>query len=189
MILNPIQPHFALSDITTGLYTKGGEYIDYETNTNYIGLYHILPTGAAWSGASPQRKVSKLLIKTSYELSPAALTYNKINGIYSNKYVNPINMQPIITDKDYGKGFIYRFFCQKRNNPFTTIFEIDTDQYSTINSNGWPGINKVIWNDIQIKWYIAGDLSQSFNMATINNSEKDFPGLSKYLTNYLEFHK
>lgn len=182
-----IESYFSLHSIVTAQYTNGNELIT-SNGKDYVGMYHILPNGEMWTEEKPEKR-SVILSKKQHEWSPSVVTYNSINGITANNYISPQNVQPIITMDDYKIGYIYRFFVQRRNNPYTTIHEIDNEQYSSINVQNNIGINGNTWNYIMIKWYITGKSASAINRRTVFNHMGDFPGFGSYMTNYIEFVK
>ena len=85
-----------------------------------------------------------------------------------------------------------RFFVQKRNSPLNTIIEIDSSQYNSVNVTNKPGINGVVWNKIRIIWKISKipeTDAKYLNLLTLQESEHNFPYISRYLTNPLEYYK
>lgn len=178
---------YPLFSILTGQYTHGNQFRFVYELEPYIGLYHVLPNGERWSGDIPSDD-SKLLITISSTDSNTTIKYNQLNNIIQIPRETPIPYYPIITHYDYTIGYIYRCFVQKVNNPENTIIEISPDQFNQITSqNKQQGINPVIWNHIQIKWYLDKELGVSMNSLNINEAAKKFKGLEKYLINNLEF--
>lgn len=173
--------------IQTGLYTPGGEYIVWaDGHADYVGQYHILPNGQAWSGQVPSGG-SKYLSKKTYEYTDSVKTYKSIRFASDSTYTSPVNYQPIPTQQDYIRGYINRCFVQKRNNPLVTIMEISPQQFNSISYDSETGINGVLYNSVQIKWLITSSIAKTLNSQSIAAAEKNFPGLEKYLTNPLEF--
>lgn len=183
------EPKYPISQIQIAKYTDGDEYILYHNHEPYIGLYHILPNGEAWTDEVPNRGKTKLLIekKNSFIDSEDVAQYNKINEIVSNEYISPEYYFPVITNDQYKKGFIKRYFVQKRNNPLKTIIEIDWEQYIHINNNNIKGINKIIWRGIVIIWSLDKSRALELNKNELDKQEIKFPGIKKYLSNLLEF--
>jgi len=183
------KPYYAKHQIVTGQYSPGGQYIT-ENGIDYIGGYHILPTGQAFSEFSPKDNSIELFIK-KFDISEDVRSYNKIQGIKNVNYIQPSPILVRPTLDDYNDGFIYRFFVQKRNNPLITTIEIDNEQYNSINTQNKPGINGVIWNSYMIKWKITGATIDEHNQREIDKSiTAGFIGLKKYyLKNLFEFSK
>lgn len=184
------EPYYPLNKIITGKYTKGREFIldDYK-QTEYVGLYHTLPNGDSWTGAEPNVNSKKILIKRFNE-SGDVKTYKQIKNISQSNYTAPVSFLPVPTELDYSTGFINRFFIQKRNEPYSTIQEIDVFQYNTINTRNRPGISGLMWNSVEIKWTIKGVYAEMLNLQEIAKAEQqNFPSLSTFLKNPLEFWK
>jgi alpha-ketoglutarate-dependent taurine dioxygenase len=191
MPLSPyIEPYYPLSKIRTGLYTKGGEFVPYfRTSDEYVGLYHELPNGDYWTESIPTEGKSIRIVPKRFEASADVIRYNQRRQRPENQYISPIQKFPYIGDDDRQTGFIFRFFVQKRNSPENTIIEVDGEQYKTINGQNYPGISNVVWNNCTIQWQIAGDYAEQLNRNAVMKAEINFPGIQKYLANYLEFWK
>lgn len=187
----PIQvPYYNLHQISTGIYTAGNEFV-LKDGSDYVGLYYIIPTGQRFTGARPEPKSQELFVKRLNQDSDVRL-YNNINEVSYPKYINPVLIAPFPTADDYERGFMERFFVQKRNSPLNTIIEIDAEQFNKINVGNKPGINGIIWNKLRINWKISKipqQDAQTLNQLTIVRSENDFPYISKYLTNLLEYYR
>ncbi len=182
-----VPSYFLLHDIITGQYTPGNEFV-LSAGEDYIGMYHKLPNNEYWTEEKPSRTAKLLGIKRT-DLSDTVNLYNRLNKITQNNYVSPIVAQPIITLNEYAVGYVLRFFVQKRNNPLVTIQEIDGEQYSSINTSNFVGINGVIWNHTAIRWSITGKNALELNKKAIIEASKNFLGLQYYLTDFLEFSK
>lgn len=184
------RPHYNLHQIITGKFTSGDEFV-YQNGEIYIGSYHILPTGQFFTGPRPEPYSIEIFEK---RLNPTndIITYNEITGNAVNKYVTPTSIQPQLTLDDYKRGKIQRFFVQKRNSPDNTIIEIDSTQYNSINTINNPGINGVTWNKLLIEWRISKIPKEDvyyLNLLQIQQSERNFPGIGRFLVNPLEFYR
>lgn len=182
------RPYFPLHRITTGKYTKGGEYV-LENGSDYIGPYHILPNGWLYSGFIPHSTSVDL-----YDIdvhSDKNIKYMELTSIKTFNYISPVYTLPQPSIQDYNNGYFVRYFVQKRSNPIRSIIEINYDQYTTINKINGPGINGYIWNSSQLKWHIRGhiDSIKFENQRSLNLTESTFSGISNYITNLIEFFK
>jgi hypothetical protein len=185
-----LEPFYPSHKIESGKYTPGGELIfDDIIQMDYIGLYHILPNGEYWSGSSPKSNSVKLKLKRMI-VAPDVNQYNKIKGRAPASYSSPITYYPIVTQSDYEAGYVMRYFVQKRNNPYTTIQEIDGSQFNTLNNRNRPGLSSLLWNGVEIEWALKGIHAAQLNLQRIQRAENDgFLNLSNYLRNPLEFWK
>lgn len=184
------RPYFNLHQIITGQYTPGNEYV-IEDGTDYIGQFHVLPTNQFFSGPRPETDSVEIFVKRG-SITKDVLTYNQTTGNKTAQYEVPIAIEPRPTSSDYQAGEMERFFVQKRNSPLNTIIEIDSVQYNKINTNNQPGINGVIWKGIRLVWKISKlpkDDAYLANQRTVIAANVDFPGLSKIVTNNLEFYQ
>lgn len=183
------RPYYNLHQLTTGQYTSGNEFV-ISTGEVYIGPYHILPTGQRFSGFQPEVKSIELF---ELRLNPTAdiLRYNQITDGGINRYSTPNPYYPSPSLDDYKRGWIERFFIQKRTSPINTIMEIDSQQFNQINTQNNPGINGILWNKLRIEWKISKIPSADanyLNLLSIQISEPKFTGISAYITNGLEFY-
>jgi len=184
------RPYYGLHQIVAGQYTAGNEYV-LDDGTDYIGMYHMLPNGQIFTHSKPI-PTSQELYEKRVDVSEDVIFFNNLTNRKASRYTSPISYQPIVSNGDYERGQIERCFVQKRNNPRTTIVEIDGRQYNQINRNNTPGINGVIWNNIIIPWRISKVPPQDaadLNRIELIKAEDNFMGIGAYLTNILEFYK
>jgi len=184
------RPYYALHKIDTGKYTNGTEYV-LDDGSDYIGTYHILPNSQIFTQSQPS-KFSKELHVKRLDIDESVKRYNRLTDSTIGKYISPVVYQPRPTLDDYRFGEIERYFVQKRNNPTTTIMEIDTAQFNTINTSNVVGINGVMWNSTILPWKISLISPESIaqiNRREIQYVESKFTGIGIYLSNPLEFYR
>jgi len=189
MPLSPFkEPYYPISKIKTGLYTPGNEFVEYlRFDQDYIGLYHELPNGEWWTGSIPFSGGVRLALKR-FDASDDVKKYNQINSRAQSNYISPTPVQISPTDADYARGFIERYFVQRRDDPIQTIIEINADQFALINSKNRRGISALIWNSTIIEWQlIKGRYAGDINLNAVNSIKTKFPGIEKYLVDNLEF--
>jgi len=91
---------------------------------------------------------------------------------------------PILTDKDYFKGYIVRYFVQKANDINSVIYEVSKTNYTEL-------LSSPIYINISLDWRLKGDpidIKKS-NTASLRIASKIIPKISLYLPNLLQFHK
>jgi len=186
---NERAPYYLEHNIITGQYTSGDEFVYASNFEDYVGLYHILPGDRAWTESAPRPGQSRELLKKPKHFNDDVKTYLRNNGFKEVKYIAPVPAPYLPRQADYDRGYIYRHFIQKRSNPLNTIMEIDSEQFTRMNNRNLKGINSVIWRGQIIKWYIKGKLQAYFNEREVTEAKKDFPGIDRYLHNYLEYRK
>lgn len=198
-------PYFPKNRIQTNLYTAGGEYYILNISKNYIGYYHKLYTGEAFSGKTPNDT-------PSYPLTPIE-EYNESFNIGSKIYIiNDLNSyeygvikgidlgatkdipqlfytQP--TEEDYKVGEFRRYFCKKRNE--FTYLEISKTTYDRINKQD-STIDYKSWLAFNIPWSIKGDpkqvVSTNSNIVALKEKQEKLYGFSKFLQqDYLRYYK
>ena len=92
----------------------------------------------------------------------------------TDREVYPSTITPNITDKDYTKGFINRYFIQKANDKNAKVFEIsELDFNQTL----------TLYNKTRINWVISGIKEEVTikNTITIRNAERNYKGINKIL--------
>jgi hypothetical protein len=184
------RPYFNLHQIVTGQFTTGGEYV-YDDGTDYNGPYHILPTNQFFTGTRPEPK-SREIFEKRIDVTADILRYNLNTGNSSPRYETPVAISRVPTSDEYQLGEMERFFVQKRNSPLNTIIEIDGIQFNKINTKNNPGINGIIWKELLLKWKIGKIPKEdvfTWNQRLVIEAENNFPGISKFLPNNLEFYR
>ena len=97
---------------------------------------------------------------------------------------------PKITDADYQRGYIRRFFAQKSNDESSPIIEISKETSSALSSSPY-------YVTTSIRWRITGNIQtengkigvSESNRQSILLGSKKIKNLSLYLPNLLQFHK
>jgi hypothetical protein len=184
------RPYYGLHQIVTGQYTNGGEFVT-EAGENYVGSYHILPTGQRFTEFRP-KDASFEIFERRVEVTDDVLLYNRLTRRRTNQHVSPVSMAPSPLPQQYKKGIMERFFVQKRNSPLNTITEIDAEQYNQINTRNNPGINGILWNKLKLVWRISlipPEDAHYLNQQLLQRAEHDFPGIGIFLPNPLEFYR
>ncbi len=191
-----IRSYYSDNEIIPNLYTFGKEWQNPD-GTEYVGLYHKyittdeIYTEPTWN----QNKSVKLSEYT--EIPPAVKLYKKLN---SNIVIGTQTITALFSFKptlqDYSTGYITRYFLKKVNED--VIYEVDDIHYFDHLSNV---IDVHLYNGTAVTWYITGDTTDTINGTTtipgvitknrqaIKDAEKDVPGISKLITNLLEYYE
>lgn len=163
--------------------TQGNQYMYADTLKEYIGDYHVYKTGAVYSDPEYNPKTSRELIKFIEPLqNPICQTYLKISRKLFTDYAPPEIYYKIINQEEYGFGFVDRYVIQKRNEP-TRIFEVDKEQFKSLNRFNLGGLNEYTYRRDKCKWRITGDPEyvRDWNLNVIADLEKTIPGVGTYL--------
>lgn len=122
--------------------------------------------------------------------SPNNSIYFKLTGTRFDLYLNPKYYYPVPTESNYEEGFLYRYFVQKINDT-SSIMEINKDDYDSANTDNRQGVDKGIYNIIEMQWTIAGPIADArkANDRVIIFANTNMPGIGSYLTDLDEFHK
>lgn len=178
---------FPEGDIKTK-YAKSGEFVIKESNHDFEGLYHILPDGTKWTEPKPSTKSEELTTKR-FDVSERVQQYNLQKGETQKLTGIPTPHYPIPNSDDYNRGYINRYFLQKKNNPLNSIIEVSEQEYRSVSTNGT--IDPTLWNKVTVKWKITSKHAGEMNENTLKKvlRQSNFKHLEKYLNNYFEFVK
>lgn len=103
---------------------------------------------------------------------------------------------PNPSEKDYGRGYIARYFAQNVSDINSPIFEINENTFTRIQSNP-------LYTSVSIKWRLTGPKETQYRedgqVLDMNVSESNrraillhyakIPNLKLYLPNLLQFYK
>ena len=164
-----------LERTTQGLLTDKSEfiYVDNESpvpaNKMYSVYYLNNKNKLYFTNLITSNYVRQLIRVNDFDL------YEQYTNITSvNREVYPSTITPNITDKDYTKRFINRYFIQKANDKNAKVFEISESDFNK---------NLTLYNKTSFSWVILGikeDVIRQ-NTITIRNKERNFKGINKIL--------
>lgn len=154
-------------------HTPGNEFtLD---GKDYIGWYVETYQNEFYSG--------KYIDDFSRKISPKEFTETTNSPIYVEEAITP-------SEDDRKIGRWIRYFIQNVNN--RSIIEVSRERYNT-----FKGSSKYL--RAKLEWVIKGPAENVFkrdyiyygaihqNTQSVNNLEKTFPGISKYIKDYSEF--
>lgn len=117
--------------------------------------------------------------------------YRKLGGD-SPIIIHAQEFFPIPTAKDYGRGYIIRYFTKKLGND--NVIEISKDNYNAVST--------IFYQKVEIEWVISGQLNTvrvngvpqvtgviELNQKSIKYGESILKGLTLKLINPSQFHK
>jgi hypothetical protein len=171
--------YYPLSEIIENQYTDGNEYVEIDTLKPYKGYYYLTTDGKVFSGStySPTAKELIKLNRSLKEESPALPSYHVA----------------IPTEEDYKAGYMLRYVTKRVNSGPDTIKEVTRDDYQKTISNP-------LYTQASFVWILSGPLFDdtsnphypiygviSNNRMTIENLEKDIPGISNFFSNYSQY--
>ena len=111
--------------------------------------------------------------------------YNNILNSGTDFNLPPIQTYaPTPTNDDYIRGYITRYFIQKRNDKNSPIYEISYDGYSTFIGNFYYSV-------VALDWKITGndDEINEANGKSVRLASKILPAIINYLPYLLQFKK
>jgi hypothetical protein len=170
--------YYTVDELITNLYTSGQELMT-EQGLEYRGQYHRYTTGEIYSLADWDEKLSKKLI-TYEDVTSPAYKYKQLKNI-PNNYNTISAATPLVTINDMKRGFIMRYFIQRRND--LQITEIDKDQYQMWQTKK---IDPNLYVAIELIWIITGNPSSN-TVRTIKANQL-MPGLLSKLPNASEYY-
>jgi hypothetical protein len=100
-------------------------------------------------------------------------------------YKNIQAYKPQITNKDYTRGYINRYFCKKINEPYGSITEISEETYKKLNSKT-SDYNFPIYQIVELRWKITDsekflETVKDINYKTISMKNKEMLNISVLL--------
>lgn len=196
--------YYPKSKILENQYTSGTEYQRIDTNQPYVGSYCILSDGRYFTG--------KTLLENSIELKKIELTQKNafpsmfLSGNLFNKipFLNSLSKQQelrptilTISNHEYQRGFVTRYFAKKLNVDGIQIFEITQQDHNDIINK--TGKYHPIYQSISMDWKITGPDRDNFdnslnptygiidtNKRTLEIKEKEMSGIKKYFEGRLK---
>jgi hypothetical protein len=206
--------YYTPSEIQNDLFTNGGQWMELETWTSYVGFYHIYTsTNEVFSEQEWHPTKSKRLVP--YKNKPASyfqyldlVNYKKIGGekkelfgpVKYDRFSAPVATIRELTDVEKKRGIMSRYFLFKRNELSGRLpIEVDKAQADTYPISNY-GINQYLYEMVEIPWKIDGpefDIIQNgilkvpgvvnTNQRIIDRYSRKFPILKRVLTNLREF--
>ena len=183
---------YSKSEITNNLYTFGDEWMTADKQ-EYKGLYHRYTiTNETYTGGTWNEATSKPLYPIIHK--PKLIQeYDKIKRIRTTNYNAILPIQISITPQDIKTGYIFRYFLKKINE--LLYIEISKNQFNSYRSR----LDANLYVAASCKWYITGPIESKqqpihvpgvieLNTREIQRIEQTLPGISKKLTNPLQFY-
>lgn len=199
--------YYPKSQVKTNLYTNGGEYVEFNTNSPYKGYYYQTSNGEYFSGRTPSEtptfKLTKINLNESVATSSPDFNQDNfylIEGGYAlstrltfNQTPPPLPKQtyPIVTESDYKLGEFQRYFLKKGNE--TQFLEISLEDYRKYVSQD-RDVMFELYVPIQINWILTGDKEQVYkvNQSIVARTEREqnLPGFTQYFRDrFTQFYK
>jgi hypothetical protein len=185
--------YYTTDEITNNLYTSGMQYM-LQDNTEYRGLYHTYLTGEVYTGATWDSKTSKKLIAYK-NITAKNVEYETLKRELKLTYKQPVSALNAPTAEQLKAGSYTRYFIKKVNE--SKIIEIDEPQFNMWQSKQF---DPALYSAIKMQWYISGPIEdsrpsivlirgvQTKNTTQIEIAEKSMPGISKVLTDPLQYY-
>jgi len=180
------------SEIQKNLYTFGNEWMT-EDKQEYKGLYHkYTETNEVYTRGVWDESLSKPLIPL-IKIPSLVRTYQNIRPQQQVTRDKILPIQISISAEDIQRGYINRYFLKKTNE--LLFLEISEDQYKTYGNK----IDDKLYIAATCKWYITGPIESKnlpvkipgvieLNTLEIAKLETQLPGISKKLTNPLQYY-
>jgi hypothetical protein len=172
--------YFPLSQITTNLYTSGGE-LQYaegsKQNQFYSGSYFKTSNNKYFTGKTPQDVPTDELLLTTDDIrstspvnpfisdeiliTPDSIGYSNFQNIVSISSNAPKISIPFPTQGDYATGEFQRYFLKKRIN--YTYLEVDQLTYQNIVDQN-PQSQFELYEGKAITWILTGKLLEVYRI-------------------------
>jgi len=159
-----------------GLITKKSEFIYVDNgsfvpeNKTYSAYYLTDKSKLYFTNLITSKYVRELIRVKDFDL------YEQYTTIKStNREIYPSNITLDVTDKDYTKGVINRYFVKKANDVNAKVFEISKEDFNK---------DLTLYDKIKLDWIISGAKNQVIveNRIAINSGAKQFKELRKILS-------
>jgi hypothetical protein len=125
-----------------------------------------------------------------------------LRGAYDSVFQkrDPVPKQPEPGPEDYNRGFMYRYFLQRKRPKDSLPFEINRNQFRYFEQPE-QGISQSVYRGREIKWKLVGPKDtktnslgypirsgvRETNTNLVELYEEDLPGLSKILDDPLQY--
>jgi len=164
-----------LERTTQGLLTNKSEFIyaDNESpvpaNKTYSAYYLTDKSKVYYTNLLTTKYVRQLIRIKGFDLYEQYISIK-----LTDRETYPSAIIPEITDKDYTKGSINRYFIQKANDKNSIVFEISDSDFKK---------KLKLFNKTRITWVISGTKEEATlkNTITLRNTERYYKGISKIL--------
>lgn len=190
--------YYPLSQITSNLYTNGGEFVYINTLDSYVGYYWKTSKGKFFTGKTPQDLPTQEIVEYKDPVNdtfndinnPSPVnkvnyfgTYDKLKNINSFKVTYlPLFSPNIPTQQDYINGEYRRYFCKKSNE--ISYLEISKDTYTKLLGKD-PQILWQLYIPFNLPWQLTGDKEQVYktnrNITELTSVKQKLPMLAEYL--------
>lgn len=114
------------------------------------------------------------------------------NSRYNNLGKKPVGISPIkintstpkLTETDYKRGYVERYFVAKANDENSLIYEVLSENFLRV-------IKSPLYIGVKIRWRIKGDVTdvKVSNKKSLDIASEKIKNLKLYLPNLLQFHK
>ena len=205
--------YFPKSQITTNLYTNGGDYVYSNSPEDgyYVGFYFKTSNGKYYTGKNPndtpvqeiklefqpQTEDAEEGVAGSYTaeanlyLVPDVYAINTNLGLDATPPAAPRLSTPLPTEEDYKIEEYQRYFASKNNE--AKYIEINKSQFTQFQDE-LPTVDYVMYEVYSLPWLIAGNRNKVYNINknTVKRVEKNntLVGFSSYFQNkYDRFFK
>jgi hypothetical protein len=200
-------PYYPKSQISTNLYTNGGEFTTQINNPNivYKGYYWKTSDGSFFSGRTPQDTpivrlypISKLETSNAFNIADPTVDLDIISSVdvqvslteYSRLKRENVNQKVYLptylpttpTQQDYQTGEFRRYFCKKTNE--IIYIEISKETYDKL-VNQDPQILWQLYQPFNLPWQLTGKKEDVYktnrNITELTSVKLKLPMLSAYL--------
>lgn len=208
--------YYPKSQIKTNLYTRGKEFVFFDTNQEYRGYYYITSTGQVYSGKTPSDPTSQPLQSSGQNVLDTATQQRDVEPEFigsltedASFYLLPLSYitstsldvgssplppkqtYPIPTENDYKLGEFQRYFVKKSNEP--RFIEISLEDYRKYASQD-KDVMFELYTPIQINWILTGEEKQVYqvNQSIVAKAEREqnLPGFTQYFRGkFTQFYK
>jgi len=173
------------TQITTNLYTNGGEYALSTTREPYKGYYFKTYQNKLYTGKTPNDLPNVELINITdivpqLPSTPTITQPDAINPVIDPQFILrdtkprylPQSIVSLPTSNDYQTGYFTRYFCKKNNE--LKYIETDETTHNKLQAKD-ASIAWDLYTPTSVNWYIVGDEKKTYliNKTTVQLIERD----------------
>jgi len=187
--------YYTADETTNDLFTTGRQWMTADEK-EYIGGYHRYLTGEIFTESKWNPKLSQILVPyRKKNIDPNTQLYKKLKPKIKTRYRTPNSFIPAINNNNINSGVITRYFYKKYD--VENIFETDQKTYNQIQTNI---ADKKLYATVIMNWKISGNKQDEYkngalvpgvistNIKQVKVAEKTIPGISKILSNSLQYY-
>lgn len=124
---------------------------------SYSGSYYSTYDGKYFTGPNPVLGTNKELIPFLLKNSNVEPAHSTKDRVIEKRRTQPISYYPVVTESDYSRGYLTRYFVKKANER-GYVMEISEREYQSI-KNGTATYDVSFYQLTSVLWKLTGPLN------------------------------